>query len=378
MTSGDHGFGTLKHVSLRKVWAREAADFTPWLAQHLSALSEVLGVELELQSREAPVGDFSLDILARDLSRNRPVIIENQLSPTNHDHFGKLLTYAAGYDASMVIWIAEEMREEHRQALDWLNQHMDTTIDFFGIVIEVLQIDDSPHAFNFKLVASPNEWRKRNITLGGDPVSARGELYRAFFQGLIDDLRARHFTGARVAQPQSWYTFASGVTGCLYGASFAQGRQVRAELYLNRSEAEVNKALFDRLAAAKREIESEFGEALSGERLEDRQASRIAVYRSGSIDDDAQTREDIKHWLIDRLVRFKRVFGPQIVKPTTSRGAGAPTCPVHGWQCPPKLLLKPMQALRRHSANCRLANSTSSSRRRTASATTLARVSASM
>ena len=85
--------GRIERGDIREAWPHEAADFTPWLAEHILELGEALGMELELQSQEAPVGAFSLDLLARVSGTNRTVIVENQLEPTNHDHLGKLLTY---------------------------------------------------------------------------------------------------------------------------------------------------------------------------------------------------------------------------------------------------------------------------------------------
>ena len=156
-------FGALRIVDPREMWPSESADFTPWLAQNIAILAEAIGLELEVRERESPVGDFSLDLLAYDVDRDREVVIENQLTATNHDHLGKLLTYAAGRDAGVIVWIAPEFRDEHRQALDWLNSRTEEDTEFFGVVLEALQIDESRPAPNFRLVAAPNEWRKANV-----------------------------------------------------------------------------------------------------------------------------------------------------------------------------------------------------------------------
>ena len=158
--------GNLQPVDLRTIWSTEAAEFTPWLAENLTTLGNALGMELELTQQEAPVGSFALDILASQVNTNRNVVIENQLETTNHDHLGKLLTYASGYNSDIVVWIAKEMRDEHRQALDWLNQRTDATTEFYGVVVEAFQIDGSRPAFRFDVVARPNQWRKTQV----DPI----------------------------------------------------------------------------------------------------------------------------------------------------------------------------------------------------------------
>jgi len=303
--------GELKRIDPRDIWPSESRDFTPWLAENIEKLGEALGMDLEVKATEAAVGEFSVDIVAKDLATGRDVVIENQYAATDHDHLGKLLTYASGMDAYALVWIAQDIRDEHRQALEWLNERTDADTLLFAIELEVLRINDSAPAHNFKLVVFPNKWQK--TTRGGASAtpSARGEAYRAYFQELIDDLREKHrFTGARVAFPQNWHSFASGLSGVTYGTSFAQGGRVRAELYIDRGPADENKRLFDRLAADRDRIEAEMGTPLEWERLDDRRASRIAAYRTGSIDSDESTLLDIRAWAIDNLLKFKRVFGP--------------------------------------------------------------------
>jgi hypothetical protein len=303
----------IKRLKLKDIWAKEASDFTPWLAENIQELGKAIGIELELETKEADVGDFSLDLLAKDLGTNRIVVVENQLIQTDHDHLGKLLTYAAGFDASIVIWVAESIRDEHRQALDWLNQKTDTDTDFFGVVIEVLQIDDSKPAFNFKLVVFPNEWQKSKRSQVTGNISSKGEAYRQFYQLLIDELREKYkFTGARIAQPQNWYAFSSGVSGIAISAVFTGNDKTRIELYIDLHNLEINKTLFDWLYNQKDQIEKECGFSLQWERLDERRASRVSVYRSGTIEATIDELEQIRKWQIDKLLTYKKVFSPLI------------------------------------------------------------------
>ena len=155
--------GKLKEIKdLRKVWAHEALDFTPWLAEeeNLSELADAVGLEITLDETESSVGDFSVDIFAKETGTDRKIIIENQLEDTNHDHLGKLITYASGKNAEIIIWVVKRAREEHRSAVEWLNNHTDENIGFFLVEIKLYQIGGSQIAPKFNVIEKPNNWTK--------------------------------------------------------------------------------------------------------------------------------------------------------------------------------------------------------------------------
>lgn len=148
---------------LRKVWPHEALDFTPWLAkdENIAILGNEIGMEIAVDGTESAVGDFSVDIIATDIATGQKVIIENQLEDTNHDHLGKLITYAAGKDAQTIIWVVKHAREEHRAAIEWLNNHTDDDIGFFLCEIHLYKVGSSnPPAVKFSVIEKPNDWIK--------------------------------------------------------------------------------------------------------------------------------------------------------------------------------------------------------------------------
>ena len=310
----------IEMVDLREAWPNEARDFTPWLAENIAELGEALGMDLELQGTEAAVGGYSLDVLATDLNQNRPVIIENQLETTDHDHLGKLLTYAAGHDANVIVWLSKDFRDEHRAALDWLNQRTGEDTQFFGVVVELLRIDDSRLAPQFRTVSNPNGWRKeaaaRLISKTSATTSPRAEKYRAFFQQLIDTLREDHkFTNARKGQPQSYYNFSMGYGWRVtYGVRFAWNETVTVEVYIDSQSKDWNAWLFHELHDSRNEIERALDKPLEWDIVENRKSCRIAVIDPGSIEADEAALSGVHDWMVENLLRFKDVFGPRLAE----------------------------------------------------------------
>ncbi|MBI4297020.1 MAG: DUF4268 domain-containing protein [Chloroflexi bacterium] len=312
--------GRLTHLDPRKVWESEPRDFTPWLAANLDHLQEALGIEMELVDQEVPVGEFAVDILAKQVGADHKVIIENQLEATDHGHLGQLLAYAAGLDAKVVIWVSPEFRDEHKQTLDWLNFHTPEELSFFGIELELLQIGESLPAPHFKVVVQPNEWQEHIQDAGGRGHTARELAYHQFFSGLLDSLRASRpdFTRNRRAGYDSWTTFSSGRTGFTIDVAFHSGNRFAVELYidLGKGATDANKQAFDQLEADKTEIEHLLG-TLVWRRLtetgKERRACLISIYREGSIDSSTGILQDIQGWAEDQLVKFKEVFGSRIL-----------------------------------------------------------------
>lgn len=305
----------LKKINIKEIWEHEARNFTPWLANNISALDNVLSMELELVQKEAPVGDFQIDLLAHDLTYDRLVVIENQFGVTDHQHLGKLLTYAAGRNAKAVVWISQQIRDEHRQAIDWLNQNTVEELEFFALELELLQIDDSRPAYHFRLVAFPNGWQKKTRSIGRKKIGERGTAYQSFFQKLIDELREKHhLTRAKRALPQNWCRFPTSTPGVSLAVSFTEDNQISTEVYIGRGDALKNKALFDQLFRLRSKIETQFGGKLDWQRMDEADACRIALYRDGSIEDDGKKLEEIAKWMIQSLSSLKKAFDLEIQK----------------------------------------------------------------
>ncbi|MGP5044787.1 DUF4268 domain-containing protein [Glutamicibacter sp. BW77] len=300
--------GKLEQVPLREVWKHEAFDFTQWLAlpENIDQLAEVIlgGGALTVTDTEVNVGSYKADILAVD-SEDRIVVIENQLEQTDHDHLGKILTYGAGKQAEVLVWIVKDAREEHENAVNWLNEHTDDTIHLFLIQIEAWRIGNSAAAPRFNVIAKPNDWLKavKQNTAAGS-VSDLKLQQQAFFEEVraLGEETASHVKSWAKPQPQHWYDVRVGSgKGQVSITVNSLKSYVGVEFYVNAKET------YFELESRKEEIEDALAMTLDWQKLPTKSASRIQITRPGDFRDDT-ARAELCGWAVSIADSFARVF----------------------------------------------------------------------
>lgn len=298
--------GTLKEITdLRSVWPHEALNFTPWVAENVDLLADAVGLDITVDETESSVGDFNVDIYASETGTDRKIIIENQLEDTDHDHLGKLITYASGKGADVLIWVVKHAREEHKAAVEWLNNHTDDKIGFFLCEIKLFQIGDSQIAPSFTVVERPNDWTKeiRKKASANPTQQQRLEYWQAFNDYAFSDANFSRIFNKRKPTTDHWMDFSIGSSACHIAVSQIQKRKaVDVELYIND-----DKELFKSLFAHKDEIEKNMEMELEWKELPERKASRILIEKTVDLDDRATWPEQFDY-IMDTCIKMKRAF----------------------------------------------------------------------
>ena len=297
----------------KNAWKNEAGDFTPWLAQkeNLQLLSDSLELSgLELRGTEVNIGKYRADIVAEETPGGRTVVIENQFGKTDHDHLGKIITYAAGADAQIIIWISEEINEKHKQALDWLNETSDKEYGFFGVQIELWKIGNSDPAPKFHVVCRPNEWAREAKKQSHIP-SATDLLYQDFWQSLKEYME-ENGTKLRLANPgpQNWYQIAVGKTGFSVNLTVSTtNKKLGCAIYIGGSSQPNG---FELLAQRQESIEKALNTKLDWRELPDKIDSRILLERNGDIS-KKENWDEYHAWFKEWAEKFHKCFSPIIL-----------------------------------------------------------------
>ena len=300
--------GKLKEVDIRELWKHEQYDFSEWLSkkENIENLNEILGLTLIDISKETYVGSYRCDLFAKDETTGIKVIIENQLEISNHDHLGKIITYASGLDAKVVVWIVKEAREEHRSAIEWLNNNTNSNVNFFLIEIHAYRIGESDPAPMFQVVEQPNDFIKNNKSTNRDESMNRSQSQRIEFWNQFNNVvieRGKPFN-IRKATTDHWYNVAIGTSEAHIDITLVnKDSLIGVELYITD-----NKELFDKLFEKKDIIEKDLGFKLDWRRLDNSKASRIFYSIKGLNFDDHSNYNELMNKTIDLAILMRDTF----------------------------------------------------------------------
>ena len=306
--------GTLSSVNITEIWPKEDKNFTPWLAEHADLLGEALGIDLQHDQTEAAVGRYSADIVFTEGDSDKRVVVENMFGPTDHDHLGKLVTYAAGLGAHCAVLIAEEFKDEHRAALNHLNSISDDEFSFFGITIEAWRIGESDPAPRLRVEVMPNNW-SRTLKKVHSGLTPRKQLYLRFWGEFLPAFRAAHPNWTRAIKPSkdSWMSFPSKLSNVLrYIISFTRDGRLRVEAYVDNDDTTIVEEAYRQLHDRAKEIEGRVGKKLKwGDQKPNARASRISFYFPNPIRvEDEDCWPEAREWTVKAMGKMREAFDP--------------------------------------------------------------------
>jgi Domain of unknown function (DUF4268) len=279
----------------------------------VDVLREVLGLDLELDRAEHPIGTFSLDLIGSDLTHGCRLVLENQIEASDHGHLGQLLTYAAGSGAGTIIWIAKAFREEHRVALEWLNEHTDEETRFFGIVVRALRIGESQPAPLLEVVARPSDWQK-SLRRATGRESEDAAAYRAFWEPLRSRIREERpeLLKGRTVPKSLWLGINSPIARTYLAGEIGSG-ELRVHLELDQGDRAANLALLERLREHTETLETAVGPI---DFLPGKFRSKL-VHRNaweGKLLTEPESHDPARTWFYEHLMAFRRAL--EVIAPS--------------------------------------------------------------
>ena len=238
-------------------------------------------------------------------------MIENQYGRTSHDHLGKLVTYAAGLNARSVIWVAEEIRDEHRAALEMLNASTTQDYAYFGVEIELLKIDNSKPAPRFNVVVQPNDWTRRPEPSGAKQLQLE---FWTDFQSLMDSSTA--IPCSRPKATSYMLHSIGGVPGIRVASSFSPRNSVRRTFSIGELRVDLvfgrsaGQSLFDQLLDSREALEQQAGQQYGWRAPTSEGRARISVQRDAQFENRPKWPE-YQIWLKTEVERMFESWFPR-------------------------------------------------------------------
>ena len=296
-----------KHIpvtNLRSIWHKET-DFSDWLVTEdgLELVANDIGVQVEDPQRECRPGDFPCDIVGHVLGdEDHKVVIENQFGRTDHDHLGKLLTYAAAHSATTAIWITEEVSDDHRKVIDWLNDNTPPNISLYLVQLKAYRIGDSPVAPMLDVVCRPN--LKFKVQHENTSESSKEtQLWRKqFWEEILAHIKSKQPPfSVQSASVANWSNISIGRANIYLELTLTpKSKCIGCEL---RIKVAWKDEAFKQLKAQQAAIEAEIGEPLQW--LPDAGTKLSKIMLKANIDpQDPANRDQVIKWMYEKSVAF--------------------------------------------------------------------------
>ena len=300
--------GKLIEVDVRELWRHEQYDFSNWLAleENIDLINEIIGLNLVDIQKEVYVGSYRCDLVAQDEASETTIIIENQLEISDHNHLGKIITYASGLSAEVIIWIVKEARAEHRSAIEWINNNTNKKIGFFLLELHAYKIGDSLPAPKFEVIEMPNDFIKNSKIGTGETPLNKSQSERLEFWTLFNEMLIKKGKPFSLRKPSSghWYSIALGTSDAHLGIVLINKENyIGIEIYIKD-----NKDIFDNLLESKEIIENKIDLCFEWNRLDNKKASRIIHKISGLNFDTHSNYEELMDEVISKVLKIKPVF----------------------------------------------------------------------
>lgn len=300
-------------LDIKSVWKKEN-DFSDWLTTDdgIALLADELGIEVENLQREVRGVDYPCDIVGNILGdEHHKIVIENQYGKTDHDHLGKLLTYAAVQKAMTGIWISETISDDHRQVIDWLNENTPDHINLYLVGLKLYNVAEHSVVAQLDVVCRPNN-EVKVIATPGSPAERERRQWRIHMWGKIGDAIRATKPPFRLQKPSGshWSSIAIGRSNFVVSMLLNTRREsIGIDLTISvdwKSEA------FEALLEQKDEIEKVLG-PLEWLPLEDKNSSRIVM--SQNIDPKNPANEQaVLAWFAENLQKFYDVFKDRVAR----------------------------------------------------------------
>jgi hypothetical protein len=218
-----------------------------------------------------------------------------------------------------IVLAAADFSKELTSSVMWLNdQGLDITCVRLKpyrynstTILDVQQVIPLPEAADYQIQLRQKEQQAKQHR------AERHDIRDRFLTELLARARLRTPLHANVSASggANWVSAGRGIASGISYVYVIHQEKVRAEMYIDRGDEQLNKRCFDQLFAQKPAIETDFGGPLHWERLDNKRACRIShTMAQGGYKSAEDEWHAIQDEMIDSMIRLDRALTERMRK----------------------------------------------------------------